>query len=164
MPDERLQDAYTQAESVVFLSEGVPFMLAGEEFMRSKYNPDTGKYEGNSYNVGDYVNAMDYSLKAKHLDVFEKFRELIALRREYGAFRISDRAQIDERLSLLGFDGGNISFALDDLIVVHSLLGTDIELDGSYELVYSNLRAAGGTYTGAFDVRGNESVVLRKVA
>ena len=163
MPEGRLQDAYTQAESVVFLSEGVPFMLAGEEFMRSKYDPDTGKYEGNSYNVGDFVNAMDYSLKLRHLDVFEKFRELIALRREYASFRLAQREEISARLTDVSFDGGNISFRLDDLLIVHSVLGAEIELDGSYELVYSNLRGAGGVFTGVFDVSGNESVVLKRV-
>ncbi|MBP5254554.1 MAG: type I pullulanase, partial [Lachnospiraceae bacterium] len=77
----RLQNAYTQADAIVFLSEGVPFIQEGEEFMRSKHDARTGKYEGNSYNVGDSVNLMDYSLKAAHADVFAKTCELIRFRK-----------------------------------------------------------------------------------
>ena len=164
MNEDRLPAAYTQAESLVFLSQGVPFIQEGEEFMRSKYNEETGKFEGNSYNVGDYVNVMDYSLKIDHLDVFEKVKELIRFRAEQDAFRLSSREEISERLSDLTWDNGNITFTLDDLLVVHSVTGAKVELEGSYELLYSNLRPAGETVSGTFSVLGNESVVLRKAA
>ncbi|MBR5343957.1 MAG: type I pullulanase [Oscillospiraceae bacterium] len=162
MNEERLPAAYTQAESIVFLSQGVPFLQEGEEFMRSKLDPDTGKYEGNSYNVGDYINVMDYSLKIEHLDIFEKFQELIALRKTHEAFRLASREAVSERLTDLEREGGNISFRVDGLLVIHSLTGTTVELDGDYELLYSSLRPAGEAVSGSFDVQGNESVVLRK--
>lgn len=164
MNADRLSAAYTQAESLVFLSEGVPFIQEGEEFMRSKYNADTGKYEGNSYNVGDFVNVVDYSLKIDHGDVFEKVRELIALRREHDSFRLASRQAVDERLSGVMCDNGSISFAVDDLLVIHSVTGASVELDGAYELVYSNLRTAGGAVSGSISLSANESVVLRKAA
>ena len=164
MKAERLSDAYTQAESIVFLSQGVPFIQEGEEFMRSKYNIDTGKYEGNSYNVGDFVNVMDYSLKISHMDTFEKIRELIAFRSEHDAFRLASRDEINERLSDVSYENGSISFKVDDLLVIHSVTGASAELDGAYEVVYSNLRPAGGTVSGSISVMANESVVLRKAA
>ena len=162
MNEDRLPMAYTQAESIIFLAEGVPFIQEGEEFMRSKMNPATGKYEGNSYNVGDFVNVMDYSLKIDHRDTFEKLQELIAFRKANDAFRLPSREEISKRLSEVTFDNGNIRFTVDDLTVIHSLTGTTAELDGSYELVYSSLRPAGETVNGSISIQTNESVVLRK--
>ncbi len=163
MNEDRLPVAYTQAESIVFLSQGVPFIQEGEEFMRSKLDPDTGKYEGNSYNAGDFVNVMDYSLKIDHMDTFEKVQELIALRAEHDSFRLSSRQEIAERLTDVVCDGGNISFRVDDLLVIHSLTGGSFELDGGYVIVYSNVRDAGSAVSGVFQVGNNESVVLKKV-
>ena len=162
MNAERLPAAYTQAESVVFLSEGVPFLQEGEEFMRSKLDPDTGKYEGNSYNVGDFINVMDYSLKIKNRDVCDKFRELIAFRQAHEGFRLADRAAIGERLTGLSCEGGQITFRLDDMLVIHAMTPAEVELDGDYELIYSNLRSPGESVSGVFAVSGNESAVLRK--
>ena len=173
MKDGRLQDAYTQADAIVFLSQGIPFIQEGEEFMRSKWNDASGKYSGNSYNEGDYVNVMDYSLKAVHKDVFDKTCELIAFRRNTPEFRLADRAEINGKLSEVVFENGNIRYSVGDYTVIHSVTGFTAELDGTYRIVYSNVRegsvGANGSYTygadvsGSFAVHGNESVVLKKV-
>ena len=93
MNEDRLFGAYTQADAIVFLAQGVPFIQEGEEFMRSKLDETTGKYSGNSYNVGDFINVMDYSLKIEHRDVFEKTKELIAFRRSTAEFRLGTRQE-----------------------------------------------------------------------
>ncbi len=162
MNEDRLPAAYTQADSIIFLSEGVPFIQEGEEFMRSKQYADTGKYEGNSYNVGDFVNVMDYSLKIDHYEIFEKLQELISFRRDTEAFRIPDRKEIAARLSEIECEQGNIIFTVDQFMVIHSITGTSVELSGEYEVAYSNLRPAGEKVSGVFTVKTNESVVLRK--
>ena len=162
MNEDRLPLAYTQADAIVFLSEGVPFIQEGEEFMRSKLDPDTGKYEGNSYNVGDFINVMDYSLKIKNSDICEKIREMIAFRKEHEAFRLASRDAIKERLTDVSYENKNIRFAVDDLLVIHSAAGAKIELDGSYEIIFSNVRDEYETVSGTFSVLTNESVVLRK--
>ena len=162
MNEDRLPAAYTQADSIVFLSQGIPFIQEGEEFMRSKLDPDTGKYEGNSYISGDFVNVMDYSLKIDHADVFEKTKEMIQVRKELEALRLSSRDEIRSRMSEVTSEKGNVSYTVDDLLIIHSLTGTTVELDGTYEILYSNLREAGEKVTGSFDVMGNESIVLRK--
>ena len=162
MNEERLPVAYTQAEALVFLSEGVPFIQEGEEFLRSKLDPDTGKYEGNSYNVGDFINVMDYSRKIKNGDICEKVKELIAFRKENDAFRLASREEISQRLTDVSYENKNIRYAVDDLLVIHSATGGKVELDGSYEIVFSNTREEYGTVSGTFSVQTNESVVLRK--
>ena len=162
MNEDRLPAAYTQADSIVFLSQGIPFIQEGEEFMRSKLDPETGKYEGNSYISGDFVNVMDYSLKIDHQDIFEKTKEMIALRKDLEALRLSSRDEIRARMSEVSAEKGNVSYTVDDLLIIHSLTGTTVELDGTYEILYSNLRGAGEKVTGSLAVSGNESIVLRK--
>ena len=162
MNADRLPSAYTQAEALVFLSQGVPFIQEGEDFMRSKYDAESGKYEGNSYNVGDFINVMDYSLKVDHLDTFRKVKELIALRKETAGFRLSSRQEINDKLKDIRSDGGNISYSVDALTVIHSLIGGSFALDGEYDIIYSNVRADYGRVSGSISLKANESVVLRK--
>ena len=164
MKENRLAAAYTQAEALVFLSEGVPFIQEGEDFMRSKYNESTGKYDGNSYISGDYVNAMDYSLKVKNHDLFEKVKELIAVRKSESALRLASRTEISEKLKDVSYTNGVISYSVDDVIVVHTINETTFKLDGTYEIVYSNVRDAYGTVDSEITLSANESVLLKKVS
>ena len=163
MNEARIPVAYTQAEAIVFLSEGVPFIQEGEDFMRSKYNAGTGKYDGNSYISGDYVNAMDYSLKVKNLDIFEKVKELIAVRKAEGALRLASRSEIKEKLGNVSFTGGTVSFTVDDLVVAHTVNGGTLEFDGTYEIVFSNVRGTYGQVTSEVSLSTNESILLKKV-
>ena len=65
-------------------------------------------------------------------------------------------------MSEVSAEKGNVSYTVDDLLIIHSLTGTTVELDGTYEILYSNLRGAGEKVTGSLAVSGNESIVLRK--
>ena len=163
MDAEKLPAAYTQAEALVFLSQGVPFIQEGEDFMRSKYNAETGKYDGNSYISGDFVNAMDYSLKVKNLDTFNKVKELIAARKAESALRLSSRSEIKEKLTGAAFDGGVIRYTVEDLVVAHSVNGGTLALDGKYEILYSNLRGEYGAVESEVKLSANESLLLKKV-
>jgi pullulanase len=81
------------AAGIVLTAQGVPFLHSGDEFLRSK------NFNRNSYNSTDpRVNPLDWSLKAKHKDVFDFYRGMIALRRAHPAFRMTDRAQVDQTL------------------------------------------------------------------
>ena len=106
---------------------------------------------------------MDYSLKIAHRDVFEKTKELIAFRRASADFRLGTRQEISEKLGEVTFDKGNIRYTVGEFLVLHSLSGETAELDGSWEIVYSNIRETYGTVSGSVEVGANESVVLRKV-
>jgi len=79
------------AAGILLTAQGVPFIHAGDEFLRSK------NLNSNSYNDNDpHVNPIDWSLKTKHREVFDYYRGLIALRRAHPAFRMTDKAQVDE--------------------------------------------------------------------
>jgi len=82
------------AAGIVLTAQGVPFLHAGDEFLRSK------NLNANSYNDNDpRVNPIDWSLKDRHKDVFNFYRGLIALRRAHPAFRMTDRARVDEAMA-----------------------------------------------------------------
>ena len=81
-PEERMRAARL-AQTIVFTSQGTPFMWSGEEIFRDK------KGVHNSYNSPDSVNAIDWSLKHANRDQFDYYRELIALRKAHPAFRMT---------------------------------------------------------------------------
>ncbi|MBQ1826749.1 MAG: type I pullulanase, partial [Erysipelotrichaceae bacterium] len=108
MSESKVPNANTQADAIVFLAQGVPFIQEGEDFLRSKKYQDSGKYEGNSYNVGDSINVMDYSLKARNISVFNKTRELIAFRKNTPQFRLSTREQVNQQVSIITSANGII--------------------------------------------------------
>ena len=80
------------ANAIVLTSQGIPFLHSGEEMLRTKYGED------NSYNLPDSVNMIDWSRKKEHLDVFEYYRGLIAMRKAHPAFRM--RTATDIRTAL----------------------------------------------------------------
>lgn len=82
------QRAARLAQTIVFTSQGTPFMFAGEEVFRDK------KGVHNSYKSPDSVNAIDWTLKNKNADQFNYYRELIKLRKAHPAFRMTTAGEI----------------------------------------------------------------------
>ncbi|MGM9969711.1 MAG: type I pullulanase [Anaeroplasma sp.] len=78
--EETIKKMAILANSIVFTSQGTSFMLAGEEFLRTKNG------NSNSYNASYDINALDYSLKIKNIDVFNNFKKLIAIKQTIGLF------------------------------------------------------------------------------
>ena len=72
------------SNSVVLTSNGVNFMLAGEEFLRSKAaGGAVGEEIHNSYNASYKVNELDYALKVTNYDMFTNYQKLIAFKRMF---------------------------------------------------------------------------------
>ena len=86
-PAERMRAARL-AQTIVFTSQGTPFMWSGEEIFRDK------KGVHNSYKSPDSINAIDWSLKHTNREQFDYYRELIALRKAHPAFRMTDAADV----------------------------------------------------------------------
>ncbi|MFA6832905.1 MAG: type I pullulanase, partial [Bacteroidaceae bacterium] len=83
------------AQTVVFTSQGIPFMLAGEEMLRNK------KGVHNSYNSPDSINQIDWNNKTKYQDVYEYYKNLITLRKMHSAFHIGSAELIRQYLHFL---------------------------------------------------------------
>jgi pullulanase len=78
--------------SILFLSQGIPFIHSGNEFLRSK----NGHH--NTYNAPLSINAVDWSLKEKNIDVFNYIKDLIEFRKSHSAFRLDNGEEIRDRL------------------------------------------------------------------
>ncbi|ALD22311.1 type I pullulanase [Hymenobacter sp. DG25A] len=83
------------SNTIVFTSQGVPFLPVGDEFLRTK----GGSH--NSYNLPDNVNQLDWARKAKYLEVFQFYQQLIALRKAHPAFRLPTQELIQQHLVFL---------------------------------------------------------------
>ncbi len=86
------QRAARLAQTIVFTSQGTPFMFAGEELFRDK------KGVHNSYKSPDSINGIDWNLKHKNSDQFNYYRELIALRKAHPAFRMTTAEEIAKNI------------------------------------------------------------------
>lgn len=80
------------AQTIVFTSQGTPFMFAGEEVFRDK------KGVHNSYQSPDSINAIDWTLKHKNADQFNYYRELIKLRKAHPAFRMTSAEDVAKNI------------------------------------------------------------------
>jgi pullulanase len=89
------------AASFVFLSQGVPFMQAGQEFLRSKGG------DGNSYQSGDDVNSLKWNTQVDNASVVAYYKGLIALRKNHPAFRMRTKAMINSNLTFTAPSGSN---------------------------------------------------------
>lgn len=113
LPDESTADrqrAAKLAQTIVFTSQGTPFMFAGEEIFRDK------KGVHNSYKSPDSINAIDWSKKHENADLFNYYRELIKLRKSHPAFRMTTAEDVAKHIV---FDNTNnepnlISYSIKD--------------------------------------------------
>ncbi len=83
------------AQTIIFTSQGVPFMRAGEELFHDKQGVH------NSYKSPDGINRIDWTLKSTYPDVFNYYRNLIALRKAHPAFRIPTAAGVQQHLRFI---------------------------------------------------------------
>ena len=102
------QRAAKLAQTIVFTSQGTPFMFAGEEVFRDK------KGVHNSYKSPDSINAIDWNMKHENADLFNYYKELIKLRKEHPAFRMTTAEDVAKNLVFDNVKGetGLISYSL----------------------------------------------------
>lgn len=106
---EKIKQLDKLAQTVVFTSQGVPFIYAGEEVMRDKQGVH------NSYKSPDAINAIDWERKSLHADLFDYYRKLIQLRKEHPAFRMNDAELVRKHLEFLPVETENVvAFRLGD--------------------------------------------------
>lgn len=86
-------DMQKLANAIVLTSQGVPFLHAGEEIVRTKFG------EHNTYNLPDSINQLVWHNKAKYREIFDYYRDLISLRKNHPAFRMPTTEMIQKHLS-----------------------------------------------------------------
>lgn len=85
---EQRKDMHKLALAIVMSSQGIAFLHAGTEFLRSKKGVE------NSFESPDSINQIDWGLKARHTDVYQFTKALISMRREHPAFRMTSAKEV----------------------------------------------------------------------
>jgi len=94
--DERI-NMHKLALSIVLTSQGICFLHAGTEFLRSKKGVE------NSFESSDSINAIDWDQKTKHQEVVDYIKALVKMRKEHPAFRMMTRNQL---VKAINFNNG----------------------------------------------------------
>ncbi|MBO1264123.1 type I pullulanase [Proteiniclasticum sp. SCR006] len=89
---ETIRDMAKLANAMVLTSQGVPFIHAGAEFLRTKFG------DHNSYRSPDSINALHWDMKSRNIDVVNYYKGLISLRKTYKAFRMRTQKEIEENI------------------------------------------------------------------
>lgn len=141
------------AAAVYITAEGVPFMQAGEEMLRTKVKDD-GTFDSNSYSSGDLINALKWSdlEKEAYAQVYEYYKGLIAFRKAHDVLRLGSAEEVaasvkaveDLDANVLAFDirGGE---SAEQLFVIFNANETETSVtlpDGTWN-VYINAEKAG---------------------
>ena len=79
--DENLIAMNKLSAALVFTSQGIPFILAGEEMARTKHG------DHNSYRSPLSTNAIDWNRVRKYRSLVEYYKGLIAIRKSYSPLR-----------------------------------------------------------------------------
>lgn len=135
------------AQTLVLTSQGVPFLQAGEEFVRSKKGVE------NSYKSSDHINKINWENKAKHRDLFEYYQGLIQLRKDHPAFRMGDAEMVRKHLEFVDFPMENVfGYQLKDhangdswkrilLVFNGNKVGKRVKVpEGNWKMVLQNYR------------------------
>lgn len=93
--EKKIKDYARLALSFVILSQGVPFIHSGEEFLRTKKGIE------NTYKHPDSINEIDWSLKEKHQDLVKTTKDLITIRKTYKVFRLNTNALIKKQIKIV---------------------------------------------------------------
>jgi pullulanase len=83
------------ANAIVLTSQGVAFLQAGEEIVRTKHGIE------NSFNSPDSINWLDWTRKSKYKEVYNYYKSLVALRKRHPAFHMPNKEMIGKNLEFL---------------------------------------------------------------
>ncbi|WP_415337800.1 type I pullulanase [Clostridium perfringens] len=132
--------------SILFTSQGIPFIQSGAEILRSKDG------DHNSYKSPDSINALNWAEKEKYIDVFNYYKDLISLRKNHSAFRMKNPEDIIENLDVYFYDNNDTSGVIiahyknnanedlwKDIVVIYN--GTTID---DYNVISSMPKSSNG--------------------
>ncbi len=147
------------AQTAVFTSQGVPFMLSGEELLRNK------KLVHNSFESPDSINQLDWQNKERYPQVFKYYSDLITLRKNHPAFRLGDAHLVRKHLEFLDAPAGVVAFRLKDYAGRDDWRNIIVILNANRETTTVNIPK--GMYTvvckdGEIDEQSNQKIFGRR--
>lgn len=160
------------AAALVILAQGVPFIHAGQEFLRSKPLGDS-RYDHNSYSSPDSVNSLKWVSLDKNSDVVEYYKGLIAFRKSHPLLRISERDEVMRSNEVIPSPDGTVFLKLfgygeELLLLVNPIPRAKVFVlpDGEWQLYISDTKASSepmATYCEGVFVPPISVMVLKKL-
>ncbi|MCL2718685.1 MAG: type I pullulanase [Lachnospiraceae bacterium] len=117
-PEDSFEDRIRQnnlAAAIVFTSQGITFIHAGEEMLRTKLNDD-GTFNGNSYKSSSSLNSLKWDdlNDDNYLGVHDYYQGLIELRKSRPGFRMNTADDSRSRIEIVAeTDEGVIAYTID---------------------------------------------------
>ncbi len=105
--EEVRKQMHKLSSSILLTSQGIPFLHAGQEFMRTKYG------DHNSYKSPDSINQMDWLRRAAFNNEVEYMMGLIDLRKKYSAFRMTSAEQIKKHIAFMDTPKNVVAYSIN---------------------------------------------------
>ena len=124
------------ANAVVLTSQGMSFLHAGAEMLRTKGG------EHNSYNLPDSVNKINWNWKVNNKAVFDYYKNLITLRKNHPAFYMPTGEMVRENLTFIKTKPSIVAFTISnnangdrwkDILVIYNANEKEVTVDISGE-------------------------------
>ena len=150
------------AQTAVLTSQGVPFLLSGEEMLRTKQGVH------NSYNSPDSINRIDWTSLQTYPQVFDYYKGLIHLRLAHPAFHLGSADLVRKHLDFLPTQDCLVAFRLtnhaggDTWNNIYVILNSSQDFqtvqipEGNYTIVVANGQV---DEAGLGDMQGGEVMV-----
>lgn len=150
------------AQTAVLVSQGMSFIYGGEELFRTKKGID------NSYQSPDSINIIPWENKEKYADLFEYYRQMIAIRRAHKGFRLGSAEAVKEHVEFLDTDSESlIIYRINNLEGIDSAKSLTVLLNGSKDVALAAIPEGDYTilaFNSAADVNGLEEVSAAQIA
>ncbi|GAB6618385.1 MULTISPECIES: type I pullulanase [Bacillus] len=108
--EEVRKQMHKLSSSILLTSQGIPFLHAGQEFMRTKYG------DHNSYKSPDSINQMDWLRRAAFNNEVDYMKGLIELRKKYPAFRMTSAEQIKNHITFIDVPKNVVAYTIDEKV------------------------------------------------
>lgn len=164
------------AAGIVFTAQGIPFIQAGEEFLRTKPGKEPGTFIEDSYNSPDSVNSLKWHAKKTEQAVCHYYEGLIAFRKAHPALRMATAAMIEKHLHFLSVKEQNVvAYIIDKPVAEESAEQIAVIYNANRKVVsvpipagewnvYVNKKQAGVKVLETFKVKEGEAVIVEPLS
>ena len=124
------------AGAMILMSLGIPFMLAGEEFGRTKHG------DHNSYKSPDSINSINWTRTIRYREILDYYKGLIRIRKAFSPLRDNTTKAVND--SYIVYNGQIISLTIKNdaegewrmmsIILNNTENATTVEIKSQYEV------------------------------
>lgn len=152
------------ATGITLLSQGIPFIHAGQEWFGTKQGDE------NSYISGDAINQLDWEMREAEDASIGFIKSLIAIRKKHAIFRLQSKEEIAERFRVLNTPAPIFGYTLlgynDDFAIyinpTNAVRKIHLPSSGRWQVLASNY-LSGMAISGEFmELQPYELIVLKR--